>query len=130
MATEKDYEQWKELRGRVDSIANAVFLIAGGALSLSITVMLDLKGKSALRPEVAEMTQDAWVALLWAIILMLFNKALTVLLAYLLNEHTDYHDRIYKRYNVAGWAIGIVGLTSFAWGLILMVRAASMAVLT
>lgn len=125
---EKDYEEWKELRGRVDSIANAVFLIAGGALSLSITAMLDMKSRSGLKAEVAELTQDAWVFLLAAILLMLLNKALAVLQAYLLHEHTDYHHRVYKRYNVGGWMLGIVGLACFAWGLILMVRAASMAV--
>lgn len=125
---ERDHEEWKELRARVDSIANAVFLIAGGALSLSITATLDLQGKSLLRPEVAEITQDAWMFLLTSVLLMLLIKALTVLQAYLLHEHTEYHDRVYKRYNLAGWILGTLGLSSFAWGLILMVRAASVAV--
>ncbi len=129
MATEQDYEQWKELRSRVDSIANAVFLIAGGALSLSITVMLDLKGKAALLPKVAETTQEAWWFLLFSMLGMLLNKTLTVLQAYLLHEHTEYHTQVYRRYNLLGWVIGVLGVGSFAWGMILMVRAASLAVL-
>lgn len=126
---ERNHEEWKELRGRVDSIGNAVFLIGGGALSLSITVMLELKGKSSLRPDVAEVTQDAWAYLLASVIAMLLLKALAVLQAYLLHEHTGYHDQVYKRYNFAGWVIGICAIAAFAWGLILMVRAASLAIL-
>lgn len=126
---ERDHEEWKELRSRVDSIANAVFLIAGGALSLSITVLLDMKGKSTLRQDVAEMAQEAWVYLLTSLILMLLVKVLAVLQAYLLHEHTQYHDTIYKRYNVGSWLLGTGGIGAFAWGLILMVKAASLAVL-
>lgn len=36
---EKNYEEWNEIRSRVDSLASAVFLIAGGALTLSISVL-------------------------------------------------------------------------------------------
>lgn len=130
MGKENDYEEWQELRGRVDSVSNAVFLIAGGALSLSITVMLDLKGKNLLHPGVAALIEDAWWFLLSSIILMLLNKVLAVLQAYLLHVHTEYHDRVYMKYNFAGWVLGTIGLSSFAWALALMVRAASVAVLT
>lgn len=126
---ENNHEEWKELRARVDSIANAVFLIGGGALSLSITAMLDMKGKSNLRPDVAEIAQNAWMYLVASVITMLLLKALAVLQAYLLHEHTEYHDRVYKRYNIAAWLIGICAIAAFAWGLILMVRAASLALL-
>jgi hypothetical protein len=130
MAKENDYEGWKEIRGRVDSIANAVFLIAGGALSLSITVMLDLRGKKLLATDAASMIGNAWWFLLASIIVMLLNKALTVLQAYLLQTATDYHGRVYMRYNKLGWCIGIVGLACFVYGMYLMVRAASVAVLS
>lgn len=124
---ERNHEEWKELRARVDSIANAVFLIAGGSLSLSITATLDLKSKSLLGTEVAAIIQDAWMFLLASVFLMLLNKVLTVLQAFLLHEHPEYHDRVYKKYNMIGWVLGTIGLTSFAWGLILMVQAASVA---
>lgn len=124
---ERDHEEWKELRTRVDSIANAVFLIAGGSLSLSITATLDLKSKSLLKEEVAIIIEEAWVFLLVSVLLMLFNKVLAVLQAFLLHEHPTYHSQVYKKYNLAGWMLGTIGLTSFAWGLILMVRAASVA---
>ncbi len=127
---ERDHEEWKELRARVDSIANAVFLIAGGSLSLSITAMLDLKNKSLLTGEVAVIIGEAWVFMLASVLLMLLNKVLAVLQAFLLHEHPTYHARAYKRYNLLGWVLGTIGLTSFAWGLILMVRAASMALQT
>jgi len=61
---------------------------------------------------------------------MLLNKALTVLQAFLLHEHTEYHNRVYKKYNLAGWVLGTIGITAFAWGLILMVQAASVALQT
>lgn len=122
---ERNHEEWKELRARVDSIANAVFLISGGSLSLSITATLDLKSKSLLKPEVAAIIQDAWIFLLASVLLMLLNKVLAVLQAFLLHEYPAYHDRVYKKYNLTGWVLGTIALTSFSWGLVLMVQAAS-----
>ena len=40
---EYDDGDWKELRYKVNALATSVFLISGGALTLSITVLLNLK---------------------------------------------------------------------------------------
>ncbi|WP_269519200.1 hypothetical protein [Alteromonas sp. BMJM2] len=54
MAIENDYEEWKEIRSRADSIATAVFLLTGGALSLSINVMVGNKSKLKLSAPLLE----------------------------------------------------------------------------
>ena len=40
--------KWKEIRARVDSLINEVFLISGGALALSVTALLGLRQSCAL----------------------------------------------------------------------------------
>jgi hypothetical protein len=50
---ERNYEEWKEIRSRVDSIASTVFLIAGGALTLSINVILGNRESKLITSDVA-----------------------------------------------------------------------------
>lgn len=37
-SNELNHDDWVEIRARIDSIANGIYLIAGGALMLSITI--------------------------------------------------------------------------------------------
>ena len=65
---ERNHEEWERIRARADSLANAVFLIAGGALSVSISVMVSAK-KSGVVPEAASsIATTGWYCLLAAII--------------------------------------------------------------
>lgn len=50
---ENNYEEWQEIRSRIDSIANAVFLISGSALSLSISVRLSNKANGLVSEQAA-----------------------------------------------------------------------------
>ena len=78
-STENNHEDWKEMRARVDSIANAVFLIGGGALSLSISVILNNKSKDLITSKVACITTYAWYFLLSSIIMSLGLKIFLLL---------------------------------------------------
>ena len=74
---ENNNDDWKELRSRVDSIANAIFLVAGGALSLSITVILGNRTAHYITAQVLSLTKDAWYFLLAAIILFLLLRPIS-----------------------------------------------------
>lgn len=125
---EENSEDWRELRARVDSIANAVFLIAGGALSLSISVILGNKDAGFITSQVACLASSAWYSLLASVFLFLLLKVQLVLQAYLLQFNTAFVDKHLTGLNRTGWVIGMLGFIAFVAGLILMVRAADIAV--
>ncbi len=127
---ENNYEEWKEIRSRVDSVANAIFLIAGGALSLSISVILSNKGAGLISKEVSELASSAWYWLLASIIIFLVLKTYLIFQAFMLQFNTEFVNRWLHWLNGTGWVIGILGFVSFACGLILMVKAAALAVYT
>ena len=129
-ALENNYEEWKEIRARVDSIANAIFLIAGGALSLSISVILSNKGAGLISKEVSTLASSAWYWLLAAIVIFLVLKIYLVSQAFILQFKPQFITRWLSWVNGFGWFLGIAGFISFGWGLYQMVRAASLAVLT
>jgi hypothetical protein len=49
---EENRDDWREIRERADSIANAVIILDGGTLSLSITVILGNKDSGIITPKV------------------------------------------------------------------------------
>jgi hypothetical protein len=125
---EENSDDWRELRSRVDSIANAIFLIAGGALSLSMTVILGQKGEEFITEEVVQLSTGAWYGLLSSVILFLVLKAYLVYQAFMLQCHPDFVTKHLRLFNTVGWSIGIVGFASFIYGLVRMVQAAVQAV--
>ncbi len=127
LSTEKNSEDWRELRSRVDSIANAVFLIAGGALSLSITVMLNNKNAGLITREVSHLATLAWYGLFFSVVLFLLLKIWLVLQAFLSQFKPAFANRHLVLGNGIGWTLGILGLVTFVWGFFLMVRAAVVA---
>jgi hypothetical protein len=58
---ENNSDDWREIRSRVDSIANAVFLLAGGALSLSVSVLVDGKAAGIVSAQVADLASTSWL---------------------------------------------------------------------
>ena len=121
---ENNNADWSELRSRVDSIANAVFLVAGGALSLSITVILGNKTATFLTKEVLCLTVQAWYCLLAAIVLFLLLKVHLVFQAFLLQFKPNFVNKHLVGLNLVGWSIGAAGFGSFCWGFYAMVRSA------
>ena len=125
---ENNNDDWKELRSRVDSIANAIFLVAGGALSLSITVILGNRTAHYITAQVLSLTKDAWYFLLAAIILFLLLKAYLVWQAYLLLSEASFLNRHRVALNLIGWCIGIIGFIAFALGMVAIVWSAIVAI--
>jgi hypothetical protein len=121
---ENNYEEWKEVRSRIDSIANAIFLLAGGALTLSISVLLDGKAKGLITSHQANMAAIAWYWLLAAVLIFLFLKGKLILQSYMLQFHTQFVDKHLFKFNCAGWLIGIAGFIAFAVGVVQLVNVA------
>lgn len=127
-STEDNDDDWKELRSRVDSIANAIFLVAGGALSLSITVILGNRTASYITTQVLSFTKAAWYFLLAAIILFLLLKVYLVWQAYLRQFAGNFLNRNLVALNRVGWCIGIIGFFVFVLGMVVMVQSAIVAI--
>lgn len=124
MHQENNYEEFKEIRSRVDSIATAVFLIAGGALSLSINVMLGNKGKIVLTEGVINSTKLAWYFLLTSVVLFLILKIQMIAQAMLLQFFSGFVNSHLKKFNIASWIVGGSAFITFVFGMVKMVQAA------
>ena len=127
---ENNYEEWKETRGRVDSIANAIFLIAGGALTLSVSVLLSNKADGLITEQAASIAASAWRWLLGAIVTFLTLKGEMVLHAYLFQFHTGFVNKHLNKFNISSWLIGGFGFIAFVVGLIKMVNVATLIIMT
>lgn len=124
MHQENNYEEFKEIRSRVDSIATAVFLIAGGALSLSINVMLGNKGKIILTEGVINNTTLAWYFLLTSVVLFLILKIQMIAQAMLLQFFSEFVNSHLKKFNITSWIVGGSAFITFVFGMVKMVQAA------
>lgn len=127
---ESNSDDWREIRSRVDSIANAVFLIAGGALSLSVSVLVDGKASGIVSEEVANLAATSWYCLLGAVVFFLLLKADLVLQAYLLQFKAEFVNNNLGKLNGAAWGLGLAGFVLFIVGLACMVRTAVLVVRT
>lgn len=128
MTVENDSEAWREILAPVDSIANAVFLVAGGALSLSITVTLGDNSSAVLTDQAITLTTHAWYALLGAVVLFLLLKTHLVFQAFALQFWPNFLNGNLGRLNAVGWVSGIAGMLVFIFGLTQMVRAAAIVI--
>lgn len=127
---ENNSDDWREIRSRVDSIANAVFLVAGGTLSLSVSVLVGGKASGIVSEQVASLASTSWYCLLGAVVSFLLLKADLVLQAFLLQFKTEFVNNNLGKLNAGAWVIGLVGFVLFVAGLIYMVRAAVLVVQT
>lgn len=124
-SVESNFDDWREIRARVDSIANVVFLIGGGALSLSITVVLGNLEKFELTQLDMRLVEYAWWLLLFSIVLALLLKILLVFEKYMLLVNAEFTSKHFMKLNYVGWIIGMASFFSFCGGLWLMVSSAS-----
>lgn len=123
---EDNSEEWKEVRARIDTLSNSVFLLAGGAITLSSTALFNVKGSSfsGVIPTVSSLAFCSWYLLLASITLFVLLKAHLVLQAYSrLNSVKHYSNT--KITNRIGWLIGLTGTVSLTIGLTLLVLVAS-----
>ena len=123
---EANFEGWKETRARADSIANAVFVIAGGALSVSIAVLL---GKDApkIPPVAKELVSTSWYLLFYAMLAFVMVKGLLLVQAYQMLRDAPDKETWRRETTWANWIFGISGLVAFLWGMLWLVRAAVVA---
>ena len=124
--SEINFEAWKEIRARVDSIANALFLVAGGALSVSIAVLLSKDGpKLDAAPKC--MIAVSWYLLLYAVVAFVLIKGILVIQAYKLNVNSSNALAWHAVTTGANWFLGISGLVLFAIGMFLLVTVSVLA---
>jgi len=120
-----DDGDWKELRARVDSIANSVFLISGGALTLSITVLLSLKESKVNIAAHAEDAADSWQMLLGAIFLFLLLKVVLIAQSFARGFMApEKYNSTLVCSNTFGWVVGLAGLVCFILGMYWLVELA------
>lgn len=115
--------KWKEIRARIDSLINEVFLISGGALALSVTALLGLRQSCALTTKVKCIASFAWFALTATIILFIFLKGLLIWQSY--QECTTGNKKHLSKTNRLAWLLGIFGTLTFIIGMCLMVYSAT-----
>jgi hypothetical protein len=120
-----DDGDWKELRSRVDSVSNAVFLISGGALTLSITVLMSLKQSNI---NITVHSQDAaasWHMLLGSIGLFLMLKIVLIAQSFARAFITpEKYNPTLKYTNTIIWLVGLSGFISFILGMYWLVELA------
>lgn len=115
---EYDDGDWKELRARVDSLAGAVFLIAGGALTLSISILLNLKEVAPVIKICANEIAIAWHALLCSIICFLALKTWLIAQSFARGlMDSERFNKTLKYSNAIAWLLGLAGLCTFIVGL-------------
>jgi len=127
-SAENNAEDWREIRSRIDSVANVVFLISGGALSLSISVLLGRKASGLITPVVASRAVESWYFLLCSIFLFILLKGHLIIQANLLQFLPGFVDKHLKLLNGIGWVIGVAGFIAFCVGMAVLVLAAAIAI--
>ena len=126
---ERNHEEWRELRSRVDSLASAVFLVSGGALTFSVSVLVNLSSPVDL--SIKPQFEWSWYLLLFAIVCFVLLKVSLIAQSFMRNVmQPDSFNRLLRSTNIFGWAVGLVGLFAFVIGMCLMVRAAISIVFT
>ncbi len=121
--TDDNFEAWKEIRARVDSIANALFLVAGGALSVSMAVLLRKDAPEISGPAKC-LVSFSWYCLLYSVLAFLLIKGILVVQAYKLHGEAPNKEAWRLVTTYANWFLGISGIVVFVLGMILLVNAA------
>ena len=118
-SVEDNHEDWVEIRSRVDSISNGIFLVAGGALTLSISAVFNLKASNQLIPRnLVEAATISWRLLLASMLIFIVLKAHLIGQSYLRGTlPSEKFNKILKRTNRMAWIIGVIGLAFFVWGM-------------
>lgn len=128
------YEQFnlhqQDLRGRVDSFAKAVFILAGGALTISIGLFVN---KVELTSYLNAALKTSWWSLFTTIISLTLMQFTTITRDYFLGERwrnklageSDDASGAPGKLDAVIWVFGIIGLISFILGMLLMAYVAT-----
>jgi hypothetical protein len=122
---EQNAEEWREIRGRADSIANAVFLLGGGAVSVSIATLLSSNAIHGVALGTKYIVICAWGLLLYSVVTSLVVKFLLVVQAYKRLSSSPKFARWHAVTTYSNWSLAITGLLSFVSGMVVLGWAAS-----
>lgn len=110
-------EEWQEIRSRLDTLANAVFLVGGGAVSISIGVLLGNKSIGIVSANTQFYVAASWLCLFYSITSFLLVKGLLIVQAYTrlsgFGNPSKWH-KVTTRFN---WFLGISGIIAFVIGM-------------
>ncbi|GGD62821.1 hypothetical protein [Lacimicrobium alkaliphilum] len=120
---EENSQEWKDLRARVDTLSNSIFLLSSGAISFSATALINAKSSEHIN--IISSTQDnaviSWYLLLGSIILFVLLKTHLVVQAYARLNNLKWYSNVLIT-NKIGWGLGSLGLSLFFAGLVMLVR--------
>lgn len=125
-STEEDHAEWAELRQRVDSLSGSVFLLGGGAITVSASALMTLKASGyGMDGSVMCSAVWSWISLLVAILMFILLKAHLVLQSYArVKRWTGFYGNV-DITNPIGFLVGIGGLLAFFIGMLLIVISAA-----
>ena len=124
MSQEESHNHFVEIRARTDSIASAIFLISGGALSLSIGLLLDIHTDRHLAACTIKQIVSSWHWLLASVIIFIILKCHLVVQSFMLHSNVVFYDKHINKSNVAGFLFGGLGVAAFICGIVKLVGAA------
>jgi hypothetical protein len=126
-----------ETRHRVDTLIKSIFVLSGGALTISIGVFLR-KEAPALTPKITELLQYSWC-------LLFFSLAAAAVISFVMIVQGYYVGELWKKAQETGkneietncalklsrilnWFFGITGFISFLVGLSMLAIASTAAI--
>lgn len=112
---------WQEMRARVDSIANAIFLIGGGSLSLSMSVVISNFESLTVNTKMVSDISSAWLSLVYSIGLALLLKIYMVFQSFHLQGNPEFMNKYNRIFNLGGWIVGGTSFVLFCVGFYLTV---------
>lgn len=131
MGLEEFNKHQQDVRNRTDSLVKAIFVLAGGALSMSIGIFLNIK--VVMHPEIIQMLKISWFALGVCILSLVLMLTTVLSRDYFfgerwriqLNNPTNQNIDASKPWDIAIWFLAITGLFTFIGGFGSLIYAAT-----
>ncbi|WP_156831304.1 hypothetical protein [Arhodomonas aquaeolei] len=123
---EVDNQEWEEIRSRIDSLAGAVFVLSGGALSISIGLVFGHTELLSREPTAGAVLVWAWWLLVSPIIAFVLLKVNVIVQKYILLDHPKKHASVRPVTNGISWLFGVTGVLCFCGGMVCLVVVAQL----
>jgi hypothetical protein len=131
MSLEEFNKHQQDVRTRTDSLVKAILVLAGGALSISIGIFLNIK--TTIQPEIIQMLKISWFALGLCILSLVLMLTTVLSRDYFfgerwriqLNNPTNQNIDASMYWDIAIWLLAIIGLFAFIAGFSSLVYAAT-----
>jgi hypothetical protein len=122
---ETDVEAWREIRARADSVANVVFLLGGGALSVSIATLIGSSAQSGVTNSIKLCVIVSWWLLGFAMVASLLVKFLLIVQAYKVLSQSRRAETWRRVTTFINWSLALSSLVTFIAGNAVLIYAAS-----